>query len=114
VVNCVGILRETRDDDFDRLHRAPVAMFAACERLGVRRVVQLSALGSHPDAATGYWRSKGMADADLLARDLDATVIRPSLVYGEHGASSIALRMLATLPILTMPMAHRAQVQPIR
>ncbi|MYM28881.1 NAD(P)H-binding protein [Duganella sp. CY15W] len=114
VVNCVGILRETRDDDFDRLHRAaPVAMFAACERLGVRRVVQLSALGSQPDAATGYWRSKGMADADLLARDLDATVIRPSLVYGEHGASSIVLRMLATLPILTMPMAYRARVQPI-
>ena len=114
VVNCVGIIREVRDGDFDRLHRAaPVAVFAACERLGVRRVVQVSALGSHPDAATGYWRSKGAAEADLMARPLSATVIRPSLVYGDAGASSVMFRMLATLPVLMMPMAHRARVQAI-
>lgn len=114
VVNCVGIIREAREGDFDRLHRAaPVALFAACERLGVRRVVQVSALGSRPDAATGYWRSKGAADADLLARRLDATVVRPSLVYGDEGASSVMFRMLATLPVLAMPMAHGARVQPI-
>ena len=114
VVNCVGIIREAREGDFDRLHRAaPVALFAACERLGVRRVVQVSALGSSPDAAAGYWRSKGAADADLLARRLDATVVRPSLVYGDEGASSVMFRMLATLPVLAMPMAHGARVQPI-
>ncbi|MTV39463.1 SDR family oxidoreductase [Duganella radicis] len=114
VVNCVGIIREARAGDFDRLHRAtPVALFAACERLGVRRVVQVSALGSHPDAATGYWRSKGAAEVDLLARDLEPTIIRPSLVYGEEGASSVMFRMLATLPTLMMPMAHGARVQPI-
>ncbi|MRW90879.1 NAD-dependent epimerase/dehydratase family protein [Duganella sp. FT80W] len=113
VVNCVGIIREQRAGDFDRLHRAaPVALFAACERLGMR-VVQLSALGSHPDAETGYWRSKGAADADLLARDLRATVIRPSLVYGDEGASSVMFRSLATLPLLLLPMAYEALVQPI-
>ena len=114
VVNCVGIIREARAGDFDRLHRAaPVALFAACERRGVRRVVQVSALGSHPDAATGYWRSKGAAEVDLLARRLGATIVRPSLVYGDDGASSIMFRMLAALPVLMMPMAHRARVQPI-
>jgi uncharacterized protein YbjT (DUF2867 family) len=114
VVNCVGIIREARDGDFDRLHRAaPVALFAACEQLGVRRVVQVSALGSHADAATGYWRSKGAAEVDLRARRLSSTIIRPSLVYGEHGASSVMFRMLATLPALLMPMAHGAKVQPI-
>jgi uncharacterized protein YbjT (DUF2867 family) len=114
VVNCVGIIRENRDGDFDRLHRAaPVALFAACERLGVRRVVQVSALGSHPDAATGYWRSKGAAEVDLLARDLEPSIIRPSLVYGEDGASSVMFRMLATLPALMMPVAHHARVQPV-
>jgi len=114
VVNCVGIIRETRAGDFDRLHRAaPVAMFAACEKLGTLRVVQVSALGSHPAAATGYWRSKGAAEVDLLARGLQSTIIRPSLVYGEDGASSVMFRMLATLPVLMMPMAHGAQVQPI-
>lgn len=114
VVNCVGIIREARDGDFDRLHRAaPVVLFAACERLGVRRVVQVSALGSHPEAATGYWRSKGAAEVDLMSRRLSAAIVRPSLVYGEDGASSVMFRMLATLPALMMPMAHGAKVQAI-
>ncbi|MYM91129.1 NAD(P)H-binding protein, partial [Rugamonas sp. FT82W] len=114
VVNCVGIIREAQAGDFDRLHRAaPVALFAACERLRVRRVVHVSALGSGPDAATAYWRSKGAADADLLGRALSATVVRPSLVYGEDGASSVLFRALATLPVLMLPMAHEARVQPI-
>jgi len=114
VVNCVGILREEHAGDFDLLHHAaPVALFGACERLGVRRVVQLSALGSRPDAVTAYWRSKGAADADLLARTLSATIVRPSLVYGEEGASSVLFRALATLPVLMLPMAHEAKVQPI-
>lgn len=114
VVNCVGIIREAQAGDFDRLHRAaPVALFAACERLRVRRVVQVSALGSGPHAATAYWRSKGAADADLSARTLSATIVRPSLVYGEDGASSVLFRALATLPVLMLPMARQARVQPI-
>lgn len=114
VVNCVGIIRAAQPGDFDRLHRAaPVALFAACERLGVRRVVQLSALGSDADGATEYWRSKGAAEADLRRRRLCATIVRPSLVYGEEGASSRLFRTLATLPLLAMPMAHGALVQPM-
>nr|WP_315254053.1 NAD(P)H-binding protein [uncultured Duganella sp.] len=114
VVNCVGIIRETNDGDFNRLHRvAPVALFEACEKLGVRRVVHVSAMGSAPDADTGYWRSKGAAEADLRARSLQSTIIRPSLVYGDEGVSSSTFRALATLPVLLMPMAREARVQPI-
>lgn len=114
VVNCVGIIRESRPGDFERLHHAaPVALFAACEQLAVRRVVQVSALGSAPDAATAYWRSKGAADADLWQRRLSACVLRPSLVYGDDGASSVLFRSLATMPLLLLPEAQRARVQPI-
>lgn len=113
VVNCVGILREAQPGDFDLLHRdVPIALFEACAKLGIRRVVQVSALGSGINAATPYWRSKGAAEADLLARDF-GTVIRPSLVYGLNGASSRVFRLLATLPFIMMPLASGAKVQPI-
>jgi uncharacterized protein YbjT (DUF2867 family) len=114
VVNCVGIIRENSPGDFERIqHTAPVALFAACEQLGLRRVIQLSALGSAPDAATAFWRSKGAADADLLCRQLDATVVRLSLVYAADGASSRLFLALASMPLLALPMARRARVQPI-
>lgn len=114
VINCVGIIRESRPGDFMRLHQQmPLALFAACERAGVPRVVQVSALGSEPHASTAYWRTKGVADGDLMQRRLTATVVRPSLVYGDDGASSRVFTMMASLPIAAMPMANSALVQPI-
>ncbi len=114
VINCVGIVRENAAGDFALLHRdVPRALFDACERAGVRRVIQLSALGSAPQAATAYWRSKGEADRDVLARALDVTVLRPSLVYGDDGVSSRLFLALASLPLLLLPAARRSRVQPI-
>src|SRR6476659_4142868 len=50
VVNCAGILRETSGDTFARVHvDAPLALFRACAATGVRRVIQLSALGEAED-----------------------------------------------------------------
>ncbi|MCB6182938.1 SDR family oxidoreductase [Leeia sp. TBRC 13508] len=114
VVNCVGIIRENEPGEFDLLHRAvPVALFSACEQAGVKRVIQVSAQGSHEKAITPYWRTKGQTEADLKSRQLHATILRPSLVYGREGASSVIFRTMATLPIAAMPLANRSLVQPI-
>src|ERR1041385_4289012 len=46
VVNAVGILREMHRNTFESLHvAAPVALFRACASVGVKKVVQISALG---------------------------------------------------------------------
>src|SRR4051794_33355075 len=46
VVNCVGAFQNSRRDDLRRIHvAAPAALFAACERAGVRRVIHISAVG---------------------------------------------------------------------
>lgn len=114
VVNCVGILRESRTGDFERLHHlAPAALFAACERAGVRRVIHLSALGSAADAPTAYWRSKAAAESALARHALDSVIVRPSLVYGADGASSALFLTLATLPVVALPAAHSSRVQPL-
>lgn len=119
VVNCVGILRERRPGDYECLHHlAPAALFDACGRSGIRHVIHLSALGSAVDAPTAYWRSKAAGD-NALARHaalnaaLNATVVRPSLVYGADGASSKLFLALATLPAAALPAAHSSRVQPI-
>ncbi|MES2262824.1 MAG: SDR family oxidoreductase [Pseudomonadota bacterium] len=114
VVNCVGIFRERRAGDFDMLHRAaPAALFSACERLQIRRVIHISALGSASDGASAYWRSKGAAEDALRQCSLDSVIVRPSLVYGDDGASSRLFLSLATLPVLMLPLAQRARVQPV-
>ena len=98
VVNAAGILR----GDLDGVQRrGPMALFDACATVGIRRVVQVSALGAGL-VDTPFLRSKAAADTHLLrlARDGNRpwSVVRPSLVVGRGGASTALFSALATLP----------------
>ena len=66
-VNTVGVLRDSRRCPIWPTHASgPQALFDACAQAGVRRVVQVSALGIEGNP-TAYARSKRAADEHLLA-----------------------------------------------
>lgn len=114
VINAVGILRETRAATFAALHdRAPRALFTACEQAGVRRLIQISALGADAAAASGYHRSKRAADEALRASALDWTIIQPSVVFGDDGASARLFLTLASLPVIPLAGRGDQRLQPI-
>jgi uncharacterized protein YbjT (DUF2867 family) len=114
VVNAVGLFQPQGQQSFESVHvRAPEALFAACVDCGVRRVVQLSALGADRDAATGYHLSKKQADDCLRSLPLVASVVQPSLVFGADGTSSRMLLRLASLPLPALPAGGRQWVQPL-
>jgi uncharacterized protein YbjT (DUF2867 family) len=114
VVNTVGIFRERGTQTFDTVHRrAAVALFEAAARAGVRRIVQLSALGADATATTPFLASKRDADDALLSMRRDARVAQPSLVFGVGGASAALFARLASLPIVPVPGDGGQRVQPI-
>lgn len=114
VVNAVGIIRERGSQTFQALHdTAPRALFAACQAAGVRRVVQISALGADDAARSRFHRSKKRADDYLASLDLDWAIVQPSLVFGEGGASARLFALLAALPLTPLPGDGRQRVQPI-
>src|SRR5205085_6139132 len=77
------------------------ALFAACERAGIRRIVQLSAIGVDRDTPTAFSQTKREADTALMQRDLDWVILRPSVVLGPAAYGGSALfRGLAALPVL--------------
>lgn len=115
VVNAAGILRERGRDRFDGIHvQAPLALAQACVAAGVRRFVQVSALGIPEDGA--FIASKHRFDDALLRLPLKAVVLRPSVVYstsGSYGGTSL-LRALAAFPgMQVLPGEGRWQVQPL-
>lgn len=118
VVNAVGVLRDSRQRPIWPTHASgPQALFEACAQAGVRRVVQISALGVEGNP-TAYARSKRAADERLLAMAaqgrLEAAVLRPSIVVGEGGASSGLFLALARLPWLLLPQpVASGQTQPL-
>lgn len=113
VVNAVGILVESRGHRFAAIHvGAPVALFKACVAAGVKRVVQLSALGA-ASGNTPYFRSKRAADQALMALPIDWIIVRPGLVYGDGGKSAAMFRAIASFPLLVLPGYGQQPLQPL-
>ena len=114
VINSVGIIGEHGKQRFDVLHNAsPSALFRACARAGVRRVIQISALGADPTAFSAYHRSKLAADDCLRERDLDWFVLRPSLVWGPGASSAALFHRMAALPIIPVIGNGQQAMQPV-
>ncbi len=83
-VNLVGIIREypARGITFERLHvQATANVLAAAQAAGVRRFIQMSALGARFDAS-GYHVSKYRAEELVRDSGLEWTILRPSLIFG--------------------------------
>ncbi|KRB95885.1 SDR family oxidoreductase [Duganella sp. Root198D2] len=113
VVNAVGIIRENGAASFEALHSgAPAALFAACAEAGVRRVVQVSALGAG-QGDTAYFASKRAADEVLMSLPLEWIILRPALVFGREGGSAAMFCRLASMPLTIAPALGAARFQPL-
>jgi uncharacterized protein YbjT (DUF2867 family) len=115
VVNCAGVLQDSPYESTRAVHVEGVtALFSACERLGVRHVVQFSAIGVDREAPTPFSQSKIEGDRALMKRDLDWVILRPSVVVGAAAYGGSALfRGLAALPLLPV-MPETGLLQPVQ
>ncbi len=83
VVNLVGILTPWGKQSFERVHvdgAANVATVAAA--LGIRRVLHMSALGADKASRSIYAQTKARAEEVVLSAFPNATIFRPSVVFG--------------------------------
>lgn len=102
VVNCAGALQDAPGESLSGVHTTGLAaLFSACVRSGVRRVVHLSAVGVDERHPTQFSRTKLEGDEALMRSGLDWVILRPSVVIGRsaYGGSAL-LRGLAGLPVL--------------
>lgn len=106
VVNCAGALQAGPGENLAATHATGAdALFEACEKLGIRRVIHFSAIGVDREQPSSFSATKHQGDTMLKARDLEWVILRPSVVLGRgvFGASAL-FRGLAALPIL--PVMH--------
>lgn len=114
VVNLIAVLQGS-EARFDALHvQWPQRLAGACVAAGVPRLIHLSALGVSPQAPSRYLRSKARGEQALQAvAGLQATVLRPSVIFG---ARDRFLNLFASLQRLSpvMPLAGSgARFQPV-
>ena len=117
VINCAGVLQDNAWDRTAAVHAAGAsALFRACEKAGVSKVIHFSAIGVDREQPSAFSASKLAGDVALMERDLNWVILRPSVVLGgpAYGASAL-FRGLAALPLLpVMPSTGSLQVVQLR
>jgi NADH dehydrogenase len=113
-VHLVGILRETRSSSYQQAHEATSrALAAAADRAGLRRIVYLSILGSHPASPNACLASKGRAEQILLAGPVSALVLRVPMVIGAGDLVARTLRNQARARVVPLLRGGSGREQPI-
>ncbi|HEX4125261.1 MAG TPA: NAD-dependent epimerase/dehydratase family protein [Tepidisphaeraceae bacterium] len=88
VIHLVGIIAENRAKNvtFDRVHvQGTRAVVDIAKRAGVKRYIQMSAIGARADAVSKYHQTKFTAETIVRESHLDATIFRPSMIHGPRG-----------------------------
>ena len=98
VINLVGILKGA----FQAVHVNGARNVAeAAAAAGVPALVHVSAIGADPEAESNYGRTKGEGEQAVRAAFPGATILRPSIAFGQEDAFvNRFARMARLLPVL--------------
>ncbi|NVN42942.1 complex I NDUFA9 subunit family protein [Asaia siamensis] len=101
-INLVSILTENGKASFRAINAEAPGRVAQCARdAGVDRFVQVSAIGAAPDAPSQYGRSKAEGERRVREAFPEATILRPSVVFGPQDSFLNMFGLMAKLlPIL--------------
>jgi len=114
VVNLVGILFERSRQRFDAVQGEGAGAVATAAKAVGARMVHVSAIGADPDSPSHYARSKAVGERLVLAAQPDATVMRPSIVFGPEDDFFNRFAALARIsPALPLPGGGHTRFQPV-
>jgi len=109
VINLVGVFK----GDLEAIHVEGARRAAVAAReAGAAAFVQVSAIGADAGGASDYGRTKGLGEQAVRDAFPDATIIRPSVVFGPEDEFTNRFASMARLPVLPV-VAPRTRFQPV-
>lgn len=114
-VNLVGILYETGRQRFQSIHAMGSKLIAeTAARQGITNFVQMSALGADIDSPSKYYRTKAMGEAAVRESLPSATIVRPSVIFGQDDSLYNKFAALSTFsPALPLIGGGETRFQPV-
>jgi NADH dehydrogenase len=115
VVNLVGLLYERRRQTFSAVHTDGAARVARLSKqAGVSRLIHVSAIGASTASPSSYAKTKASAEDAVTAEFPEATVLRPSIVFGaEDGFFNLFARLSRYSPIMPLIGGGETRFQPV-
>ena len=113
VVNLIGILFENRKQKFYNIHsKIPEAVAKICSEAGVKKFIQVSAIGANEKSKSLYQKSKYLGESNALNNFKKTVIIRPSVVCGPEDNFTNLFSKLSFLPIIPI-VGFNYKFQPI-
>ncbi|CAH0339170.1 complex I NDUFA9 subunit family protein [Rhizobium sp. CECT 9324] len=114
VVNCVGILFENGRNSFDAVQEFGARAVAEAARAAGARLTHISAIGADAQSSSIYASTKGRAEAAIQSTLPDATILRPSIVFGPEDSFFNKFAAMARIsPFLPLVGGGKTKFQPV-
>ena len=83
VIHLVGIIMEKGTNTFEAVHHIGTRnVVEAAKRAGIKRFVQMSALGVRADGVAAYQTTKWRGEEEVRRSGIPFCILRPSLIFG--------------------------------
>lgn len=115
VINLVGLLFERGKQNFSAVHaQAAESLAKKAKAAGVKRFIHMSSLGVDTSAHSKYARTKLNGEKAVMAAFPEATIIRPSIIFGAEDNFFNRFAQMATfLPFLPLIGGGKTRYQPV-
>jgi uncharacterized protein YbjT (DUF2867 family) len=115
VVNLVGILHPAGGQNYQNIHvEAPRTIARAAKAAGAGALLHVSTMNISPDSESAYARSKAEGEIAVREEFPQATLIKPSLVFGPEDQFFNKFAGLARiLPVLPLIGGGHTKFQPV-
>jgi uncharacterized protein YbjT (DUF2867 family) len=114
VINLVGVLYERGKQTFEAVQAEGAFAVAQAAAAAGARLIHVSALGADPDSPALYARTKAAGEAAVLATVPDATIFRPSIMFGPEDDFFNRFASLARIsPFLPLIGGGATKFQPV-
>jgi NADH dehydrogenase len=115
VINLAGVLYQSGAQSFDAVHvKGAAAIADAAAKAGVKRLVQMSALGADANSSAKYSQSKAAGEVAVEAAFPSATILRPSVIFGaEDNFFNLFASLTRFTPALPLIGGGQTKFQPV-
>lgn len=117
VINLVALIKEKGDATFENInYKGSVNVTDAAKQAGVKRIIQMSALGAGDLPDHPYFYTKWRAENYVKDSGLDWTIFRPSIIFGPGEKMQFVAQMadlVKQAPVVPVVGDGNSRFQPI-
>ncbi len=115
VMHLVGIIVPQGKNTFDAVHAGGTRhVVEAAKKAGVKKIVHMSALGTHAEAKSEYHKTKWKGEVFVRYGGLPYTIFRPSIIFGPgDNFLNMFAGMIRKMPVLPLVAGGRNRLQPV-